>query len=155
MKSRQMVQMNLLAKQKYRHRCRRQTLVTKRGRAGRMNWETGIDIHTLLHLKHITNENLLYRTINLMQVAPGPWRQSLPWRGGAWIPSQAWQPGSLKPNKAGCTSFISGVAYQKKPSSHLGMAAWVSPLIYPPARAQSCLTRKAEIKAGDLNGKET
>ena len=71
-KSRKMVQMNLLAKQKYRHRCRRQTLVTKRGRAGRMNWETGIDIHTLLHLKHITNGNLLYRTINLMQVAPGP-----------------------------------------------------------------------------------
>ena len=32
------------------------------------------------------------------------------------------------------------------------MAAWVSPLIYPPARAQSCLTRKAEIKAGLRGG---
>ena len=65
-KSRQMVQMKLLAKQKYRHRCRRQTLVTKRGRAGRMNWETGMDMYTLLHIKLITIENLLYRTINLM-----------------------------------------------------------------------------------------
>ena len=32
------------------------------------------------------------------------------------------------------------------------MAAWVSPLIYPPAGAQSCLTRKAEIKAGLKGG---
>ena len=32
------------------------------------------------------------------------------------------------------------------------MAAWVSPLIYPPARAQSCLTRKVEIKAGLRGG---
>ena len=32
------------------------------------------------------------------------------------------------------------------------MAAWVSPLIYPPAGAQNCLTRKAEIKAGLKGG---
>lgn len=31
------------------------------------------------------------------------------WRGGVRAPSYAWQPSSLKPNKAGCAFFISGV----------------------------------------------
>ena len=29
---------------------------------GGMNWEIGIDIYTLLCIKHITNENLLHST---------------------------------------------------------------------------------------------
>ena len=33
------------------------------GRGG-MNWEIGIDIYTLLYVKQITNENLLYSTGN-------------------------------------------------------------------------------------------
>ena len=31
---------------------------------GEVNWETGIDIQTLLCMKQITNENLLYSTRN-------------------------------------------------------------------------------------------
>ena len=33
-------------------------------RRGGMNWETGIDIYTLLCIKEITNENLLYSPRN-------------------------------------------------------------------------------------------
>ena len=29
-----------------------------------MNWEIGIDIYTLLYIKQMTNENLLYSTGN-------------------------------------------------------------------------------------------
>ena len=32
------------------------------GRGG-MNWETGIDIYTLIFIKWITNKNLLYKKI--------------------------------------------------------------------------------------------
>ena len=32
-----------------------------RGGGGRMNWETGIDIYTLICIKQITNKNLLYK----------------------------------------------------------------------------------------------
>ena len=31
---------------------------------GGMNWEIGIDIHTLLYIKQITNKDLLYSTGN-------------------------------------------------------------------------------------------
>ena len=31
---------------------------------GVMNWETGIDIYTLICIKWITNKNLLYKKIN-------------------------------------------------------------------------------------------
>ena len=31
---------------------------------GVMNWEIGIDIHTLICIKEITNKNLLYKKIN-------------------------------------------------------------------------------------------
>ena len=34
---------------------------------GGMNWEIGIDIYTLLCIKQITNENLLYSTGNSTQ----------------------------------------------------------------------------------------
>ena len=29
-----------------------------------MNWETGIDMYTLIRIKWITNKNLLYKKIN-------------------------------------------------------------------------------------------
>ena len=45
---------------------------TQGERGGGMNWEIGIDIyiHTLkiLHIKQITNENLLYTTMNYFSV---------------------------------------------------------------------------------------
>ena len=40
---------------------------TKGGSVGGMNWEIGIDIYTLLCIKQITNENLLYSTGNSTQ----------------------------------------------------------------------------------------
>ena len=40
---------------------------TKRGKEGGMNWEIGIDIYTLLCIKQITNESLLYSTGNSTQ----------------------------------------------------------------------------------------
>ena len=45
-----MVQVNLSAKQKYRHRHKRGTCGHQGGRRGGMNWETEIDIYTLLIL---------------------------------------------------------------------------------------------------------
>ena len=64
MDSRKMLKMNLFAKQKQRHRCREQTYGYQGGKGGGMNWEIGIDIYTLLCIKQITNENLLYSTGN-------------------------------------------------------------------------------------------
>ena len=40
---------------------------TKRGRENGMNWEIGIDIYTILCIKGITNENLLYSIENSTQ----------------------------------------------------------------------------------------
>ena len=34
---------------------------------GGINWETGIDLYTLLYIKQITNKNLLYSTSNSIQ----------------------------------------------------------------------------------------
>ena len=34
------------------------------GGGGGMNWETGIDMYTLICIKWITNKNLLYKKIN-------------------------------------------------------------------------------------------
>ena len=56
-----MVQMNLFTKQKYSHRYREQTFGYQEGKSGgRLNWEMVIDIYTLLHIKRITNKDLLY-----------------------------------------------------------------------------------------------
>ena len=55
-----MVQMNLFSKQKYRHRHQEQ--IRQAGRGGGMDWETGIDVYTLLCMKQIPGEGLLYRT---------------------------------------------------------------------------------------------
>ena len=64
-----MVQINLFAKQKLRHRCREQTYRCQGGKRGRggMNWEIGTDTHTLLCIKQVTNENLLHSTGNSTQ----------------------------------------------------------------------------------------
>ena len=65
-----MVQMNWFAGQKLRHRCREQTYgrqggkVVGGGGGGGMNWETGIDMYTLMCIKLMTNKNLLYKKMN-------------------------------------------------------------------------------------------
>ena len=66
-----MVQMNQFAGQKLRHRCREQMYghqvgkVVGGGGGVGMNWEIGIDMHTLICIKWITNKNLLYKKIKL------------------------------------------------------------------------------------------
>ena len=51
-----------------RDRCRETNLRMPRWeRRGGMNWENGIDTYTLLGIKQITNENLLYTTGNSAQ----------------------------------------------------------------------------------------
>ena len=53
-----------------RHRCRVQTYGHQEGKAagvgggGVMNWKIGIDMYTLICIKWITNNNLLYKKIN-------------------------------------------------------------------------------------------
>ena len=42
-------------------------MVTKGKVGGRINWEIGIDIYTLLHMKQVTDKNLLYITRNFTQ----------------------------------------------------------------------------------------
>ena len=55
--------MNLFTKQKQSQRCRKQTYGYQRGKGGGgINWETGIDIYTLLYIKQITTNDLLYST---------------------------------------------------------------------------------------------
>ena len=47
-------------------------------RRGGINGETGIDIYTLLYIKQITNENLLYSTRNSAQFSVMPiWEKNL------------------------------------------------------------------------------
>ena len=60
--SRKMVEMNLSAKQKWRHKHREQSHGYQGGRGGGRNWEIGIDIDTLLCIKEIANENLPFST---------------------------------------------------------------------------------------------
>ena len=65
-----MLQMNRFAGQKLRHRCREQTYGHQGGKAvgggggSVMNWETAIDMYTLICIKRITNKNLLYKKKN-------------------------------------------------------------------------------------------
>ena len=56
--------MDLFAKQKYRHSCRVQAYEYQGGKRGGMNCEIGVDIYTLLCMKYVSNENLLYSTGN-------------------------------------------------------------------------------------------
>ena len=65
-----MVQMNRFAGQKLRHRCRKQMYGHQAGKAvgggagGVLNLTTGIDMYTLMCIKLMTDENLLYNKIN-------------------------------------------------------------------------------------------
>ena len=64
-----MVQMNQFAGQKLRYRSREQTYGHQGGKVagvdgGGMNWEIGVDIYTLICIKWVTNEKLLYKKIN-------------------------------------------------------------------------------------------
>ena len=59
--------MNLFTKQKQSYRCRKQTYGYQGVRGGGINWETGIDIYTVLYRKYITNKDLLYSTGNSTQ----------------------------------------------------------------------------------------
>ena len=38
------------------------------GWGGGMNWEIGIDIYTLICIKQLSNENLLYKKINKIKL---------------------------------------------------------------------------------------
>ena len=51
MESREMVKMNLFARQKCRHRCREPTYGYQGEREGGVNWEIGMDIYTLPCIK--------------------------------------------------------------------------------------------------------
>ena len=42
-------------------------MVMGRGERRKINWETGIETHTLLYVKEITNKDLLYSTGNSTQ----------------------------------------------------------------------------------------
>ena len=60
--------MNLFIKSKQTHRLGKQIYGYQRGKVGGgINWETGIDIYTLLHIKWVTNKDLLYSTGNYTQ----------------------------------------------------------------------------------------
>ena len=60
--------MNLFTKQKQSHDVENKLTVTRGwGGGGGINWETGIDIHTLLYINQITNKDLLYSTGNSIQ----------------------------------------------------------------------------------------
>ena len=62
--------MNWFAGQKFRHKCKEQTYghqgrkAAGGGGGGVMNWVIGIDMHTLMCIKLMTNKNLLYKKIN-------------------------------------------------------------------------------------------
>ena len=56
--------MNLFTKQKYSHRCRKQTYGYQEEKVRWINLETGIDKFPLLYIKQITNKDLLYSTGN-------------------------------------------------------------------------------------------
>ena len=55
-----MTQMNFFARQKQKLKCREQTCGLQRGRVGGINWEIGIGIYTVLGIKYMTSENLVF-----------------------------------------------------------------------------------------------
>ena len=57
--------MNLFIEQKQDYRCRKQIYGHQGGKVGGgINWETGIDIHTRLYIKQVTNKDPLHSTGN-------------------------------------------------------------------------------------------
>ena len=62
------IQMNLKTQQKQTHKHRKQTYGYQREKSGgRINQEFGINIHTLLYVTYIINEDLLLSTGNYTQ----------------------------------------------------------------------------------------
>ena len=61
--------MDLFTKQKQSHICRKQSYGSGGKGGGRINWEIGIDIYTLLYIKQITSKDLLYSRGNSTQYA--------------------------------------------------------------------------------------
>ena len=59
--------MDLFTKQKQSHICRKQSYGSGGKGGGRINWEIGIDIYTLLYIKQITSKDLLYSRGNYTQ----------------------------------------------------------------------------------------
>ena len=59
--------MNLFTKQQPSHRCRKQTCDYQRKVQGRINWEIGTGICTLLFIEYVTNKTLLNSTENFIQ----------------------------------------------------------------------------------------
>ena len=59
--------MNPCTKQKLDHRCRKQTYGYQGRKEGGINWETEIDIYTLLYIKQIANKKLLHSTKDSVQ----------------------------------------------------------------------------------------
>ena len=56
-----MIQMSLFTKQKQTHKLREQTYDKYRGMIrGRIDWEFGTDMYSLLYLKYITHKDLYY-----------------------------------------------------------------------------------------------
>ena len=70
-----MAHMNLFKKKKKSYRCRKQTLWLPGGRGGRINWEIGIDIYTLLLLllSRFSRGRLCATPKMAAHQAPGPW----------------------------------------------------------------------------------
>ena len=59
--------MNLFTKQKQTYRFQKQTNSYQRRNTGGINQEPGMNIHTLLYLRQITNKDLLHSTGNSTQ----------------------------------------------------------------------------------------
>ena len=59
--------MNLITKQKQRHRHRKQIYNYQKGKERGINWEIENDIHTLLGIPQVNNKDLPYSTGNSTQ----------------------------------------------------------------------------------------
>ena len=68
-----MIQINLLAKQKETHRIREPTHCCRGKDGGGIVRDFGMDRHTLLYFKWITNKDLLYSTGNSAQCYVVAW----------------------------------------------------------------------------------
>ena len=81
--------MNLFTKQKKTHRFREQTYGWDEGEGGKggSDRKFGMDMYTPLHLKWITNKDLLYSTWNSAQFWQSGWKGNL---GGEWIHVYLW-----------------------------------------------------------------
>ena len=68
--------MNLFTKQKQTHKFQQQTYGYQRGNVGGgINQEFGIKVYTLLHIKQITNRDLLYSLGNATQYCDNLYRK--------------------------------------------------------------------------------